>query len=66
MVYFVSEARESKQLTDDSIEEIDKLIYQTAEQLKKLGNITHTKETDYGTGVRVIDYKSDHNKPEDL
>ena len=62
MVYFVSEARDNKQLTDDSIEEVDKLIYKTAEQLKLLGNITHTNETDYGEGIKGIDYKSGQNK----
>ena len=62
MVYFVSEARENKQLTDDSIEEVDRLIYETADQLKLLGNITHTKETDFAAGIKGIDYKVDHNK----
>ena len=58
MVYFVSEAKENKQLSDNSIKEIDKLIYKTAEQLKLLSNITHTNETDYGQGIKGIDYKS--------
>jgi len=65
MVYFVSEAKEEKQLTDDSIEEIDKLIYETAERLKLLGNITHTNETDYGQGIKGIDYKPSQNTTDD-
>lgn len=56
--YFVSEARKNKQLDDDLIEEMDRLIFETADKLKQLGDINHTKETDYATGIKGIDYKS--------
>lgn len=57
--HFITEAKEHKQLSDDSIKEINQLIFETADKLKRLGNINHTKETNYAAGIKGIDYKQD-------
>ena len=53
--YFVLKARE-KELDDASIEEMDRLIFETADKLKQLGDLDHTKEINYAANVKGIDY----------
>jgi len=64
MQYFIMEARENKQLKDESIETINTLIFDTAEELKLLGQVNHTKEQEYSAGISGIDYKQKKDKPE--
>jgi hypothetical protein len=64
MQYFVMEARENKQLKDESIEMINTMIFDTAKELQLLGNIEHTNEHEYSAGVKGIDYKQMQDKAE--
>ena len=56
LLYFVSEAKESNALDTESIDTINRMIFETAERLKTLSDIEHTKESDYGSGIKGIDY----------
>jgi len=56
LLYFVSEAKESNALNTESIDTINQMIFETAERLKNLSDIKHTKESDYGSGLKGIDY----------
>ncbi len=64
MQYFLMEARENKQLKDDSIETINTLIFDTARELRLLGDVNHTKEQEFSSGMSGIDYKPKQDKDE--
>ena len=56
--FFISEAKDNDKLDKQMIEEINSAIFKTANQLKQLGDINHTDETEYAEGIKGIDYKT--------
>jgi len=58
---FIFEAK-AKKLTPESIETLEKLIQETADELRELGDVESVREIEVVEGIMGIDYKTESAK----
>jgi hypothetical protein len=53
LLYFKMQAEELKALDQENLEAFEKLIYDTSEKIKRLGELDHTPEIESGCGFAI-------------